>query len=111
MIIRDQSGEKGWAALAEALRLRPSQHQPQPYDLDNLLNNEEFHLILVYIKNTDPRNLMVSGRRQDVKAVFAALMIGSLWLIVGLSDITNYKERRDKHSEEDWVRLKWYIET
>ena len=75
MIIWDQIGEEGWAALAEAFRLRPPQSQPHPYDLDNLLNNEEFHSILVYSENAEPRNLMVSGRRQDVEAVFAALMI------------------------------------
>ena len=86
MIIWDQIGEEGWAALAEAFRLRPPQSQPQPYDLDNLLNNEEFHSILVYSENAEPRNLMVSGRRQDVEAVFAALMIGSLWFMIDLSD-------------------------
>ena len=53
---------------------------------------------------------MVSGRRQDVKAVFADLMIGILLLILDLSDIT-IQERFDKHSVEDWVRLEQYIDT
>ena len=67
---------------------------------------------------------MLGGRRQDLKAVFDSLPIGSLWNVVHLvprldpssldggplvmwpSELKHF----NKQSEEDWLRLEQYME-
>ena len=66
---------------------------------------------------------MLGGRRQDLKAVFDSLPVGSLWNVVHLvprldpsslegplamwhSDLKHF----NKQSEADWLRLEQYLE-
>ena len=67
---------------------------------------------------------MLGGRRQDLKAVFDSLPVGSLWnvvqvhpeplldlmlldpLVMPSSDLKHF----NKQSEEDWVRLEQYMD-
>ena len=67
---------------------------------------------------------MLGGRRQDLKAVFDSLPVGSLWnvvqghpeplfdsmlldpLVMPTSDVKHF----NKQSEEDWVRLEQYMD-
>ena len=71
---------------------------------------------------------MLGGRRQDLKAVFDSLPIGSLWNVVHIEPLQGplmmLLELQDpllmlpsdlkqfnKQSEEDWVRLEQYMDT
>ena len=91
--------EGGWAALAEALRLlHPlalGPHDPR-----------RFQYLVVGTRNVGPgaRNLMLDGRREDVRAVWDALTQGSLLMLLNPMMIFG------KVSEEDWVRLELYLD-
>ena len=97
--IRGAIGPGGWAALAEALRLlHPlalGPHDPR-----------RFQYLVVGTRNVGPgaRNLMLDGRREDVRAVWDALTQGSLLMLLNPMMIFG------KVSEEDWVRLELYLD-
>ena len=101
------------------------QEVPYPlYVYQNPLADHGFHSIVVTSSKPSPRNLMLGGRRQDLKAVFDSLPVGSLWnvvqghpeplfdsmlldpLVMPTSDVKHF----NKQSEEDWVRLEQYMD-
>ena len=85
-------GERGWAALAEALRMLPPLI-PHSYD-----DGRGFRSLVV-----GGRQMVLEGRREDVKAVWDALPGGSYLLVQdGEMDFT-------KDSDEDWQRLELYL--
>ena len=95
-------GEGGWAALVEALRLLP----PLPLDPWNMeapgpLQPTGFQALVVRTSN-----LMLDGRREDVRAVWDALPEGSQVLMNFPNDAGRIFH---KVSEEDWVRLEQYL--
>ena len=95
-------GKAGWVALAEALRLLP----PLPLDPWNMeapgpLQPRGFQALVV-----KRRNLMLEGRREDVRAVWDALPVGSQVL---MNFPTDAGRIFNKVSEEDWVRLEQYL--
>ena len=89
-----------------------------------MLNNQEFYhqgfrSFVVSSPGPGPRKLMLDGRQEDLKAVFNSIPIGSFWhleydsfpisyLEYGTQII--YQRRFNKASEEDWVRLKQYMD-
>ena len=122
MVVTGPLGERGWAALAEALRLLPPlvPVDPQaPQVLQDfwdpeMLNNQEFYhqgfrSFVVFSTSPGPRKLMLDGREEDLKAVFNSIPIGSFWLLEYGTQIF-YKWRFNKASEEDWLRLKQYMD-
>ena len=52
---------------------------------------------------------MLDGREEDLQAVFNSIPIGSFWLLEYGTQIF-YKWRFNKASEEDWLRLKQYMD-
>ena len=132
MVVTGPIGERGWAALAEALRLLPPlvpQDPQAPQDLQDfddpeMLNNQEFYhqgfrSFVVSSTGQGPRKLMLDGRQEDLKAVFNSIPIGSFWHLEYDSFPISYLEygtqiiyQRSllKASEEDWVRLKQYMD-
>ena len=94
------------------------------YVYQNPLADHGFHSIVVTSSKPSPRNLMLGGRRQDLKAVFDSLPVGSLWNVVQVhpeplldlmlldplvmppTDVKHF----NKQSEEDWVRLEQYMD-
>ena len=101
------------------------QEVPYPlYVYQNPLADHGFHSIVVTSSKPSPRNLMLGGRRQDLKAVFDSLPVGSLWNVVQVhpeplldlmlldplvmppTDLKHF----NKQSEEDWLRLEQYMD-
>ena len=103
-------GEEGWSALAEALRLLPSL-APWHFDLDDPLNSQGFRSFTVFsFSRSNSKKLMLEGRRQDVRAVFDALPVGSSWRVI--QRIKEGGSRSfDKNSEEDWEKLEHFMDT
>ena len=103
MIVRDLISEEGWAALAEALRLLP------PLVLHaQEVGDSGFWSFVISSRRISPRNLMLQGRRQDLRALFNALPVGSTWhLIHGPANHVLFH----KEAEEDWTRLEQYLDT
>ena len=94
--------------LAEALRLLPPLVPPEADQLFDL-NNQGFHSFLIFFsQKSDPRDLMRGGRRQDVKAVFDALPVGSFWHVIQSPNNEKYFYRG---LEQDWKKLEHYIDT
>ena len=116
MAVTGQIGERGWAALAEALRLLPPLI---PQDLQDfwdpeMVNNQEFYhqgfrSFVVSSTGPGPRKLMLDGRQEDLKAVFNSIPVGSFWHLEYRTQI-RYHRSFNKTSEEDWVRLKQYMD-
>ena len=53
------------------------------------------------------RNLMLDGRREDVRAVWDALSVGShVWIDAAAGEAVNF----DKVPEDDWMRLEQYLD-
>ena len=122
MIVYGPIGERGWAALAEALSLLPPlipQDPQAPQVAQNfwgpeMVNNQEFYhqgfrSFVVSSTGPGPRKLMLDGREEDLKAVFNAIPIGSFWHLEYGTKII-YQRSFNKASEEDWVRLKQYMD-
>ena len=116
MVVTGPIGERGWAALAEALRLLPPLvlQDPQNFLDPEMVNNQEFYhqgfrSFVVSSTGPGPRKLMLDGRQEDLKAVFNSIPIGSFWLLEYGTQIF-YKWRFNKASEEDWLRLKHYMD-
>ena len=96
--------------LAEALRLLPPLVPPEADQLFDL-NNQGFHSFLIFFsQKSDPRDLMRGGRRQDVKAVFDALPVDSLWRVKRFKKEGNWSKVWET-SEEDWEELEHYMDT
>ena len=93
--------------LAEALRLLPPLVPPeadQLFDLDDPLNNQGFLSLVIFSSpKSNPRYLMLGGRRQDVKAVFDALPVGSYWHVI-------HSPNNEKYFIS-WKKLKAYMNT
>ena len=98
--------------LAEALRLLPPLVPPeadQLFDLDDPLNNQGFHSFLIFFsQKSNLRDLMREGRRQDVKAVFDALPVGSFWHVI---QSPNNEKHFNRGLEQNWKKLEHYIDT
>ena len=122
MIVYGPIGERGWAALAEALRslppLIPQDPQAPQVAQDfwdpEMVNNQEFYhqgfrSFVISSTGQGPSKLMLDGRQEDLKAVFNSIPIGSFWLLEYGTQIF-YKWRFNKASEEDWLRLKQYMD-
>ena len=122
MIVYGPIGERGWAALAEALRslppLIPQDPQAPQVAQDfwdpEMVNNQEFYhqgfrSFVVFSTSPGPRKLMLDGREEDLKAVFNSIPIGSFWHLKYGAQII-YHISFNKASEEDWVRLKQYLD-
>ena len=89
--------------LAEALRLLPPL-VPFLFDIADPLNNQGFHSFLIlFSQKSNPRDLMRGGRRQDVKAVFDALPVGSYWHVIHTPNNEKYFI--------SWKKLKAYMNT
>ena len=103
LVIRGLIGVEGWAALAEALRLLP------PLVLHaQEVGDSGFWSFVISSRRISPRNLMLQGRRQDLRALFNALPVGSTWhLIHGPANHVLFH----KETEEDWARLEQYLDT
>ena len=94
--------------LAEALRLLPPL-VPFLFDIDDPLNNQGFHSFLIsFSQKSKPRDLMRGGRRQDVKAVFDALPVGSFWHVI---HSPNNEKHFNRGLEQDWKKLEHYIDS
>ena len=96
-------GEGGWAALVEALRLL----SPLPLDAWNMeapgpLQPAGFQALVVRT-----RNFMLDGRREDVRAVWDALPVGSQVLMNFPSDAGRIFHKVSE--EEDWVGFEQYL--
>ena len=125
MVVTGPIGERGWATLAEVLRLLPPlvpQDPQDPQALQDLqdfwdpemVNNQEFYhqgfrSFVVSSTGPGPRKLMLDGREEDLQAVFNAIPIGSFWHLEYGTKIF-YQRSFNKASEEDWVRLKQYMD-
>ena len=122
MAVTGPIGERGWAALAEALRLLPplvpqdpqAPQVPQDFWDPEMVNNQDFYhqgfrSFVVSSTGPGPRKLMLDGRQEDLKAVFNSIPIGSFWHLEYGTQII-YHWRFNKTSEEDWVRLKQYMD-
>ena len=119
MVVTGPIGERGWAALAEALRLLPPLVPVDPQVLQDFwdpetLNNQEFYhqgfrSFVVFSTSPGPRKLMLDGREEDLKAVFNSIPIGSSWHLEYGTQI-KYHWSFNKAAEEDWVRLKQYMD-
>ena len=116
MVVTGRIGERGWAALAEALRLLPPlvPHVLQGFGDPEMLNNQEFYhqgfrSFVVSSTGPGPRKLMLDGRQEDLKAVFNSIPVGSFWHLEYRTQI-RYHRSFNKTSEEDWVRLKQYMD-
>ena len=122
MIVYGPIGERGWAALAEALRLLPPliPQDPQAPQVaqdfwdPEMVNNQEFYhqgfrSFVVSSTGPGPRKLMLDGREEDLKSVFNSIPIGSFWHLEYRTKI-RYHRSFNKASEEDWVRLKQYMD-
>ena len=98
--------------LADALRLLPPLVPPeadQLFDLDDPLNNQGFlSFVIFYSQKTNPRDLMREERRQDVKAVFDSLPVGSFWHV---TLTPNHEKYFNRDLEQDWKKLEHYIDT
>ena len=98
--------------LADALRLLPPLVPPeadQLFDLDDPLNNQGFlSFVIFYSQKTNPRDLMREERRQDVKAVFDSLPVGSFWHVTLRPNNEKYFNR---DLEQDWKKLEHYIDS
>ena len=91
-------GEGGWAALVEALRLLP------PLVLEGPSREDPRGFVALVCS----RNLMVEGRREDVRAVWDALPVGShVWMKTAGGV---HGGIFDKVSEDDWTRLEQYLD-
>ena len=95
LIVRGAIGESGWAALAEALRLLP------PW---LLVDVGTFPALVVSSKN-----LMLDGKREDVKAVWDAIPVGS-WVLLNTAAAITTPRKAFHKTEEDWVRLEEYLD-
>ena len=119
MVVTGPIGERGWAALAEALRLLPPLVPVDPQVLQDFLDPEMvkdqelyhqgFRSFIVSSTGPGPRKLMLDGRQEDLKAVFNSIPIGSFWHLEYGAQII-YHISFNKASEEDWVRLKQYMD-
>ena len=101
LAIRGAIGEGGWAALAEALRVLP------PLLLDATIQDPDLRGFQALV--VGGRNLLLDGRREDLRAIWDALPIGS-HLLLGSYAHAGAGVTIDKVSEEDWVRLERYLE-
>ena len=124
LIVSGPIGKEGWAMLAEALGLLPplAPAPPPPLnlnfdldldlDLDDPLNNQGFRsfTVLSWRSNSSPQKFMLGGRRQDVKAVFDALPVGSFWYVKGFKEGWIWKYQWNKNSGEDWKKLEHYMD-
>ena len=125
MVVTGPLGERGWAALAEALRLLPPLVPQDPQALQDLqdfgdpemVNNQEFYhqgfrSFVVSSTGQGPRKLMLDGREEDLKAVFNSIPIGSFWHLEYRTQVPQIRYHRsfNKASEEDWVRLEQYMD-
>ena len=95
LLVRGAIGESGWAALAEALRLLP------PW---LLVDVGTFPALVVSSKN-----LMLDGKREDVKAVWDAIPVGS-WVLLNTQTTITTPRKSFHKTEEDWVRLEEYLD-
>ena len=116
MVVTGPIGQRGWAALAEALRLLPPlvPLDPQDFGDPEMLNNQEFYhqgfrSFVISSTGQGPSKLMLDGRQEDLKAVFNSIPIGSFWHLEYGTQIF-YHWRFNKASEEDWLRLKQYMD-
>ena len=91
-------GKAGWAALAEALRVLP------PLVLQTMFEQERTGFQAMVVSG---RQLMLDGRREDVRAVWDALPVGSHLLMVSAAE---GHMLFDKVAEEDWDRLELYLD-
>ena len=96
MAIRGKIGERGWAALAEALRTLP----PLSLWTGEVQDGTGFQALIV-----SSRQMMLDGKREDVRAVWDALPEGSYLLVTGVGQMEFVKD-----SPGDWVRLELYLE-
>ena len=90
-------GEAGWAALVEVLRILP------PLVLEVPFPEDPKGFQFLYVR---ARNLMLDGRREDVRAVWDALPEGSHVQIATGGD----RKIFHKGAEEEWVRLEQYLD-
>ena len=79
-----------------------------------MVNDQEFYhqgfrSFVISSTGQGPSKLMLDGRQEDLKAVFNSIPIGSFWLLEYGTQIF-YKWRFNKASEEDWLRLKHYMD-
>ena len=96
LAICGQIGERGWAALAEALRTLP----PLRLWTGEGQDGTGFQALII-----SSRQMMLDGEREDVRAVWDALPEGSYLLVTGGGQMEFIKD-----SPEDWVRLELYLE-
>ena len=92
--------------LAEALRLLPPLI---PWHFDDPLNAGGFSSFTVSSRRFSPKKLMLGGRRHDVRAVFDALPVHSLWHVKRFKEDGNWSRVWVKISEEDWERLEHFM--
>ena len=100
LAIRGAIGEGGWAALAEAFRVLP------PMLLDGGPEDPRGFQALV----ADSKNLMLDGRRDDVRAVWNAIPGGSHLMLLNPQLLDGTMMIFAKGSEEEWVRLEMYLD-
>ena len=91
-------GERGWAALAEALRMLPPLTLHSDWDIGD--KPAGFNRLVI-----GSRQMMLEGGREDVKAVWDALPRGSYL------QVQDGQLKFTKDSNEDWERLELYLET
>ena len=92
--------------LAEALRLL-APLKSWHFDLDT----QGFRSFYVISRKSSPKKLMLGGRRHDVRAVFDALPVHSLWHVKRFKEDGNWSRVWVKISEEDWERLEHFMDT
>ena len=64
---------------------------------------------MVSSTNPGPKKIMLDGKREDLKAVFDAIPTGSSWQVIyGRYDFD--QKHFNKESEEDWGKLKQYMD-
>ena len=55
------------------------------------------------------KNLMLDGKREDVKAVWDAIPVGS-WVLLNTGAAITTPRKTFHKTEEDWVRLEEYLD-